>query len=146
MNNILQVIMKRPKDKTILIGRIIFGLLFIAITYYNFIFLNKGLEINFIPSEKIMITKYIIVAFGLIPLIMGLTNICLLKSKYMRIIQVIFWILLIYISASIPESPKLDFDILIFLMGLFPIIAGITGKCITEKCRRYGQKITKVRV
>lgn len=146
MNNILQVIMKRPKDKTILIGRIIFGLLFIAITYYNFIFLNKGLEINFIPSEKIMITKYIIVAFGLIPLIMGLTNICLLKSKYMRIIQVIFGILLIYISSAIPDSAKLDFDIIIFLMGFLPIIAGITGKCITEKCRRYGQKITKVRV
>ena len=142
----MKFVMKRPKDKTILIGRVIFGLVLIGITYYNFIVLDKGLEIGFIPSDTIMTAKYIVVVLGVIPLIMGLINICLLKSKYIRIMQVIFWILLIYISSAIPDSAKLDFDIIIFLMGLLPLIAGITGKCITEKCRRYGQKITKVRV
>jgi hypothetical protein len=31
-------------------------------------------------------------------------------------------------------------------MGLLPLFAGITGKCITSKCLKYREKITKIRV
>jgi hypothetical protein len=35
---------------------------------------------------------------------------------------------------------------LIWLMWVLPLIAWITGKCITSKCLKYKEKITKIRV
>jgi len=31
-------------------------------------------------------------------------------------------------------------------LGIFPILAGISGKCITSKCLKYGEVIKKIRV
>lgn len=146
MFEFLKFLGKRPSDTTILWGRIIFWLLFIIVCYYNFIFRGKGLQFPFVWQENILYVKYGITALWIIPLILWLTNLCLFKSKYVRIVQSIFWVILIYISSLIEKSPSLDFDTLLFLMGFFPLLAGITGKCITNKCLKYWQKITKVRV
>lgn len=146
MFEFIKFLQKRPSDKTILTSRIVFWLIYISVTYYNFIYLWKGLEMWFVSEENITIAKYVVVALWIVPLFMGISNICLLHKKYMRILQIIFSIMLFYISASIPESSELDFDIIIFLMAFFPLWAGITGKCITTTCLKYREKITKIRV
>ena len=66
----------------------------------------------------------------------------------MRIIQIIFWIVLFYISWMIVPSPEavLDVDFLIWLMWILPLLAWITWKCITSNCLKYKEKITKIRV
>ncbi len=148
----IKFIQKRPSDKTILGGRILFWLLYIWVMYYNLIYLNKWIDSIYLfglvelSIEQTEILKYVFTGIWIVPVFMGLTNICLLKKKYMRIIQVIFWIMLFYIAGSIEESANLDFDVLIWFMGLLPLFAGITGKCITSKCLKYREKITKIRV
>lgn len=149
---LIKFIQKRPSDKTILSGRILFWLLYIWVMYYNLIYLNKGIDSEYffwtlvLDAQWIEIAKYIMTGIWIVPVFMWLTNICLLKKKYMRIIQVIFWIVLFYIAGSIEESANLDFDVLIWFMGILPLFAGITGKCITSKCLKYREKITKIRV
>jgi len=149
---LIKFIQKRPSDKTILSGRVLFWLLYIWVMYYNLIYLNKGIDSEYffgtlvLDTQWIEIAKYIMTGLWVIPMFMGLTNICLLKKKYMRIVQVIFWIVLFYIAGSIEESANLDFDVLIWFMGILPLFAGITGKCITSKCLKYREKITKIRV
>ena len=64
----------------------------------------------------------------------------------MRIIQIVFWILLFYVSSIIVGGPSLDVESLIAFMWLFPLIAWITWKCITSNCMRYAEKVTKIRV
>ncbi len=146
MFEFLKFLGKRPNDKTILWGRIIFWLLFIIVCYYNLIILGKRLQLDFIWQENIIYVKYGITALGIIPLVLWFTNLCLFKSKYVRIIQSIFGAFIIYISSLIEKSPSLDIDTLLFLMWFFPLLAWITGKCITSKCLKYWQKIKKVRV
>ncbi len=149
---LIKFIQKRPSDKTILSGRILFWLLYIWVMYYNLIYLNKGIDSEYffgtlvLDAQWIEIAKYIMTGIWIVPVFMWLTNICLLKKKYMRIIQVVFWIVLFYIAGSIEESANLDFDVLIWFMGILPLFAGITGKCITSKCLKYREKITKIRV
>lgn len=146
MFEFIKFLQKRPTDKTILVGRIIFGLLFIGVTYYNFIYLWKDLELGFVNEENSTLVKYIIVGLWLIPLCMWVSNICLLHKKYMRILQILFSIIIFIISGAVPESPDLDFGVILFFMGLLPLFAGITWKCITTKCIKYKEKITKIRV
>jgi hypothetical protein len=87
--------------------------------YYNLIYLGKGIDNEYffgtlvLEENGILIAKYIMTAIGLVPIIMGATNICMLKKKYMKIIQVIFAFVLFYIAGSITDSPNLDFDVLI---------------------------------
>ncbi len=149
---LIKFIQKRPSDKTILSGRILFWLLYIWVMYYNLIYLNKGIDSEYffgtlvLDAQWIEIAKYIMTGIWIVPVFMWLINICLLKKKYMRIVQVVFWIVLFYIAGSIEESANLDFDVLIWFMGILPLFAGITGKCITSKCLKYREKITKIRV
>lgn len=149
---LIKFIQKRPSDKTILSGRILFWLLYIWVMYYNLIYLNKGIDSEYffwtlvLDAQWIEIAKYIMTGIWIVPVFMWLTNICLLKKKYMRIVQVVFWIVLFYIAGSIEESANLDFDVIIWFMGILPLFAGITGKCITSKCLKYREKITKIRV
>jgi hypothetical protein len=149
---ILKLIQKRPSDKTILVWRIIFGLLYIWVMYYNLIILNKWIDSLYLfwnvelSIEQVQIAKYVMISLWIVPVLMWATNICLHKKKYVKIIQIIFGFILFYIAGSIEESPNLDFDVLIWFMWFLPLIAWITGKCITTKCMKYKEKITKIRV
>jgi len=151
---ILQILQKRPSDNTIYFGRIIFWIVLIASLYYNLIYQGDNLENNYlwifdnVSQNSINIIKYVLVGIGIIPIIMWFLRICFLKKKYMRIIQIIFWIFLFYVSSKIsPLDPnKIDVDTLIFLLAFLPLIAGITWKCIASKCLKYWEKITKIRV
>jgi hypothetical protein len=65
----------------------------------------------------------------------------------MRISQVIYAILIFFVSGSVlSDKAGLDYTTLISLLGFVPLIAGISGKLITTKGKRHGEKITKVRV
>lgn len=141
---------KRPSDNTIKIWRIIFGLILTWSLYYNLIYQGDAIETNFfwmeVPETAIIYIKYCFAALWLIPILMWITNICLLKKKYMRYMQVFFWITLFYISSKIVPWPELDVDTLIFIMWFLPLLAWITWKCITSNCIKYREKITKIRV
>ena len=43
-------------------------------------------------------------------------------------------------------GPVLPVGFWIWFLAWFPLAAGITGKMITSKCQKYGEKITKIRV
>jgi hypothetical protein len=92
--------------------------------------------------------KYFFVWVWIVPFIMWVTNICLLKKKYIRIVQWVFGIMLFYIANQILplDSDALDVDVLIWFMWILPLVAWITGKCITTGCMKYMEKITKIRV
>jgi len=151
---LINFIQKRPSDNTIYFGRIIFGIILIASLYYNLIVQWDKLENDFIwlfenvSEQSIMILKYVLVWLWIIPIIMWIARICFLKKKYMRIIQAVFGIFLLYISSKIipGDANKLDVDSLIAFLWLLPLFAGITWKCIASKCLKFGEKITKIRV
>ena len=151
----IKLLQKRPSDLTIRLGRIIFWLLLVWSLYYNLIYNVSALDTidkNFfwtdLNASTIEYIKYFFIWVWLVPLIMGITNICLLKKKYIRIVQIIFWILLFYIADQIIpfDVDTLDVDVLIWFMGLLPLLAWITWKCITTKCMKYKEKIIKIRV
>lgn len=149
---LINFIQKRPSDKTILVWRVLFWVLYVWIMYYNLIYLNKSIDSDYLfwyvvlNEANILIAKYIMTWVWIIPAIMWATNLCLAKKKYVRIIQTIFGILLFYIAWSIKESPSLDFDVIIWMMWFLPLLAWITWKCITTKCLKYKETITKIRV
>jgi hypothetical protein len=141
---------KRPSDTVIRLGRIIFGLVLIIAFYYNLVYQGDKLEnVLFwqtLSNNAILTFKYILVWIWLIPLIMWAVKMCFLKKKYMRFIQIAFWIFLFYVSSIIVEWPELDLDSLIAFMWFLPLIAWITGKCIPSYCMKFAEKITKIRV
>lgn len=158
---IINFIQKRPSDTTIKGARIAFGLILIWVLYYNLIFLGKNIDNTFLDfsifgyvlshwfileGTKLLAIKYAMVAIGIVPVLMGISNICLLKKNHMRIVQGVFSFVLFYIAGVAPTSPSLDFDTLIGLMAILPLFAAITGKCITSNCLKYKEKITKIRV
>ncbi|MDD2907102.1 MAG: hypothetical protein PHH98_00530 [Candidatus Gracilibacteria bacterium] len=152
MMEFIKFLQKRPTDKTILIGRTIFGLLYIIVMYYNFFIqetpntLENVMFWQNLSPETLTGITYGIIALGIVPIIMGVANICVAKKKIMRIVQIVFGIVLFYISSKIVKGPDLDVDSLVFFMAFLPLIAGITGKCITSKCMKYAEKINKIRV
>ncbi len=152
MLGFIKTLQKRPSDRTILISRTIFWLLYIAVMYYNF-FLQENPNaiqsvIFWFELSEMAITyiTYGIIAIWIVPIIMGLTNLCIAKKKIMRIVQVVFAIVLFFIAWIIEDVPNLDVDVFVTLMWLLPLFAWITGKCITSKCLKYWQKVTKIRV
>ena len=150
MMKFLQLLTKRPKDTTILRGLIVFWLLISLANYYNLIYQGDALETQFfwqtLDANVILIIKYIFVAIWLVPIYLWITKQCILKKKHMRYLQWAFWILLLYMSSKVVETPKLDVDALLFLLAFPAIIAWITGKCITSTCMKYKEKIQKIRV
>lgn len=147
---LINFIQKRPSDKAIRIGRVIFGLILITTLYYNLIIqwdaIQSTLFWNEVSETNLEYIKYAIVWLWIIPVIMWATKLCILKKKYMRIAQIAFAILLFYISSIIVEGPALDVDSLIWFMWILPLIAWITWKCIPSYCMRFAEKITKIRV
>lgn len=147
---IIKFLQKRPSDLSIRILRILMWLLIVLWWYYNLIYQGDTLETNYFWIEVSewfnLYIKYLIILLWLIPLLMWVTNICLFKKKYVKIIQIVFGILLLYFSSKIVEWPKLDFDSLLGFLWLIPLFFWITWKCITTKCLKYKEKITKIRV
>ncbi|MCH2188968.1 hypothetical protein MK079_04025 [Candidatus Gracilibacteria bacterium] len=150
MMKAIQFLMKRPTDTTIRKGETIFGAVYIIATAYNFVYQTGGLEntffgLSFTPEQMIFV-GLAITALGLVPLLKGLFGWNFLSRGRMRIFQIVFGILLFYVAAKVAPAPHLEVDLLLILMGLISLIAGITGKAITQSGLKHGQKITKIRV
>jgi len=140
---------KRPSDMTIRVWRVIFGLILISTLYYNLIIQWDSIETSFLfmnIENNVEYVKYALVALWIIPVFMWSVKVCVLKKKYMRIVQIVFWIFLFYVSSIIVEGPSLDVDSLIAFMWILPLLAWITGKCIPSYCMKFAEKITKIRV
>ena len=163
---------KRPSDRTILLGRMTFGFIIALILWLNLgniiLILPEGLK----AYETSII--YGLFIFAIVPFFMGATGICLAKRKYVRIIQICFGVVLLITGNSLidtktpilvqdtitVQSGSLDYGAIsesktpsksvnvgfwIALLGILPLLAGITGKCITSKCLKYGEVIKKSR-
>lgn len=146
----INFIKKRPSDTTIRIGRIIFGLLLASTAYYNLIYQGDAMEASFwwinISEQTALILKYVLIIMALIPIIVSIINHCVAKAKYIRIAQIVFWIVLFIFAWLIKDTADLDFDVLVVFLWFLPLFAGITWKCIPKPCLRYGEKVTKIRV
>jgi len=149
---LIKFVQKRPTDTTIMVVRMLLGMLLISSLYYNLIIQWDSIESNFfwmeVPENALIYIKYFFIAIWVVPLLIWLFNICLLKKKHKKIVQISLWILLFYISSKIiPTDPnKLDVDSLVAFLWIIPLIAWITGKCITTKCLKFKETITKIRV
>ncbi len=147
---IINFLKKRPSDLTIRIWRILFWLLLVSTAYYNLIYQGDAMESSFwgitISDQAALILKYILIAMWTFPIIASIINHCIAKSKYIRIAQIIFWIILFIFAWLIKDTADLDFDVLVMILGFLPLFAWITWKCIPKPCLRYWQKITKIRV
>lgn len=170
MLKLIEFLRKRPSDKTILYGRVVFWTLIFLLLGVFFNDYSLSLPDSLKSNEQAI--KYALFILGAVPIFMWASNICLAKRKYVKLIQIVFWIVLIVVwnniemnanmeatqpstttqSASFDEITKqtkkapLEVWFWIALIGILPLLAGITGKCITEKCLKYGEKITKIRV
>ncbi len=146
----IKFMQKRPSDNTIKYGRIAFGVIYSTALYYNLIIqwdaIDSEIFFTTVSESSLEYIKYWFISLWIIPIFMWASNVCLLKKKHMRYLQVFFAVILFYISANIVEGPSLDVDSLIWLMALFPLFAWITWKCITTNCMKYKEKITKIRV
>ena len=147
---LLWLIMKRPSDTQIRYAKMALGTLMIITWILAFGVQKLQIEnsifgINLTENTK-NVLSYILIALGVFPLVMGGLDLHLLSRGRTRILQIVFGILLIVISTIFIDTATLSVDILYFLMGFVVAFAGITGKAITQKGLKYGQKITKIRV
>ena len=146
---LVKLLQKRPTDISIRLFRIVFWLLLSWSAYYSLIYMNWWLEddIFWVPIVNFEIyVKYFYVSLWIVPIIMWITNICLLKTKYMRILQIIVAFIIFVASENIASTPDLWAWELFILLWFIPLIAWITWKCITSKCLRYKEVIKKIRV
>lgn len=168
MFKLIEFFRKRPSDKTIMYWRIIYWMIILLLLWVYF----NEYTINLPDSLKAneLYVKYALFIFWVIPVWMWITWICFAKRKIVKILQIIFWIVLILVWNNINmKSSEISSDInktstnfeeitktsqkapinvgfWIALLSILPLLAGITGKCITEKCIKYWEKITKIRV
>lgn len=142
--------MKRPSDSQIRIAKIVLGIMLILTGIAAFNLQNLSLEESILgialdANTKVYVS-YFIIGLWAIPLVLWGLDINVLSRGRTRILQVLFWVLLFIISGAFVETPTLSVDIFYFLLGLVVFFAGITGKAITKKWLKTGQKITKIRV
>jgi hypothetical protein len=150
MIKFLSLLLKRPSDEQIRLIKIFFWVILIIVGILTFGIQNLLIENTlfgiYLSGQAKLILAYIIMALWFFPLILGGLDINILSRGRTRILQIIFGIILIVISGIFVETATLSTDIVYFLLWLFTFIAGVTGKAITKKWLKTGQKITKIRV
>lgn len=174
MFKFIEFLRKRPKDSSIRTGRVLFGVTIAILLELNFSDIVLRLPESF-RAYEIQI-QYGLFIFAVVPFLIGITGICIAKRKYVRLMQIGFGFILIIagnslidtktispqIIQSTTQSESLDYNSIvqtapvarkpvnvgfwIALLGILPILAGISGKCITAKCLKYGEVIKKIRV
>lgn len=174
MHKLIEFFQKRPSDATIRGIKIAIGLIIIALLgiYFN--------DFTFVaPKGYELYVKYVLFILGVMPLLGGITGLCMMKRKYMRYAMLIMGILYIVVgnmihiiepkieetkqpqvqsgatldyNAAIAQQTKkapskpLNIGAIIAWLSIFPLFGAATGKCITEKCLKYGEVIKKIRV
>ena len=150
MYKLLEFLQKRPKDSTIRIMKVVFGLLFTWITAYNIVYLDKEIVTTIFWYDLAVYEEYIrysICSLWVFPIITWVFDLHLFKSKYTRLLHIFYSILLFYVWWSlIKETPYIDVDFAISLMWIPPLLSWMTWKFTTKKWLRHGEKVTKIRV
>lgn len=154
LQKILMFLMKKPDDKNIRIIKTVLAILYMVSIMYSFWLLNgdnSSLNLIFFGNDLSDYKLYIwlvFMAFWIPTLISWIFDKNLLKSKHTRIMQVIFWIFLIYLCGRVipVQDSLLDITILLTLMWWFYIFAWAFGKLITKQWKRQWETIKKVRV
>lgn len=157
----IEILKKRPSDSIIRIIQVVFSIVFMGTLYYNLIYLGKNLDYKyasdfisnfsatFTPTSAEIYKEYIvysIMVLWLPPLLVWVFNLCIMKKLYMRITLFVYAMIIFYIWAFFPQSTSIDYDFIITLLGLAPLMWAITGKSIQKKCFRTWEKVTKIRV
>lgn len=161
---------KRPSDKQIMIFRVWLWMLIwllLVLSYSRWDSVSRF----WLEAKYEDIIKYSFFIFAIVPIIMWIfaKKICVAKKKTVRIIQLIVWIMLIMIGNNIhpketiqiqdnsttidlqsvnnkKTEKSINYWTIIALLGILPILAWATGKCITSNCMKYKEKVTKIRV
>ena len=167
MFKFIEFLRKRPSDKMIRIIRIVLWLIIVWLLSLEFNDFKVILPQNLAQYE--IYFKYSLFALWIVPILLWIFDPCILKRKHMKIVQILLWIVLITVWNLIYfEEPKvevakewsIDINTLtsvqkkepiniwfyIALLWIFPIIAWISGKCISKKCYKHWEVITKIRV
>jgi len=142
--------MKRPSDSQIRNAKIIIGVMIVLTWIAAFNLQNLSLEDNILgfnlDASAKQYLSYAIIGLWIIPIVLWGLDINVLSRGRTRILQIIFWVLLFIISGIFIETATLSVDIFYFLIWFIVFIAWVTGKAITKKWLKTGQKITKIRV
>ena len=164
-----KILAKRPSDATIRTLKVIFGLCFIAL--YAAAPGDYNLPFQYLYESQALTVKYAVAALGLLPILSGVSGLCIFKRKTMKRVQLAMGILMfiagIMITTVKPEAvvapqtgsasfsdlsktttapTRIPVGGLLIILSLLPLFAGITGKCVTEKCLKYKETIKKIRV
>ena len=151
MMRFVKFLQKRPTDKTIRTIRIVFSVVLMFSAYYSLIYtwnreIQDSLFGQVLGENWKMIVSYSIVGLWVFPLFMWITNMCLLKPKFIRIMQIILSIVIFYAASIIKSSPDLWVDTILFIIAFLPLLWWISWKLITKSCLRYWEKVIKIRV
>jgi len=175
MFKFIEFLQKRPSDRTILNARMIFGVVIALLLGLNFsdITLNLpeslkmyGLQIQYglfifavvpffmgatgICLAKRKYVRIIQIIFGIVLLVVGnaLIDMKNAPTPESQSVQTQNTGALDYKTVAETTTPhkSLNVGFWIALLGIFPLGAGITGKCITSKCIKYKEIIKKIRV
>ena len=150
MMKILWLLMKRPSNIQIRSIKALFWITLvltgIVAFNLNWLLLEESIFGIALAENERLVMQYLIIALWIPLIILWGLDISLLSRGRTRILQIVFWVLLIIVGGIFQNTPTLSIDILYPLFGLLAIIAGISGKIITTKGLKYGQKITKIRV
>lgn len=150
MMKILWLLMKRPSNTQIRSIKTAFWIALIltgiAAFSLNWLMLEESIFGIALADNEKLIAQYMIIALWIPLIILWWLDISLLSRGRTRILQIVFWVLLMIVGGMFQNTPTLSVDIFYPLFGFMCIIAGISGKMITTKGLKYGQKVTKIRV
>lgn len=174
MLKFVEFLKKRPKDSTIRTIRVgyalaLASLLFFASAEYSLPYAASLGE----PNATYL--KYALTVIVLIPGIVAAFGWCVAKRKTVRLAQIAGAVFLFVLAGAIspveplkyaenPESASSTISASelarnskteetpinvagwIGWLAILPLLSGITGKMVTEKCLKYGEVIKKIRV
>ena len=150
MMKLAQLMMKRPSNAQIRSIKAWTGLALILIWvvafYVNNLELNDTIFGIGLDDTSKIIAQYLIILLWIPLLVLWGLDISVLSRGRTRILQIVFWIFLMIVWGMFQNTPTLTVDFFYPLIWFFIIIAGISGKLITTKGLKYGQKVTKIRV
>lgn len=173
MFQLIEFLKKRPSDLSIRIIRVLFSLgiaalLILARADYTLPFQSHY-------ESFALIVKYVLAALFVVhAIVFGFLRLCVTKRATMKKLQMLSGVLMLVLGnlmgtalaphesatstqhgpvsisnldqATVQPRNPINVGFYFALLGLLPLIAGISGKMITSSCLRYGEKIVKIRV
>lgn len=169
MFQIIEFFKKRPSDITIRGIRTVFSLGIAALLLLNIADYTLPFQAHY--ESFALYAKYALAAlFVLHAIVFGLIGICFCKRTTMKKLQMLAGLLMIIAgnligTVELPTTPKpadttvslsslsaqpaakpVNVGFYFALLGLLPLLSGLTGKMILSTCMKHAEMITKIRV